>query len=247
MVRRGRPPSGRIRRGLGTRVLLTCPGPADPRYWGGSSRWAPTRVPLRYLVAGLLALASAPRPAAVGRRRLRHLTVWYGTVGTLWTAQMGLDKAQIATAICACEAAADIKLCQQHRIITSIVQGIAPHTPAESRALTRSSVCKTAARQRDIERLITKHLRNGSRAVSLGCVASSCRPGPATRLAAARACRRHAVEPLCRAAAASGCRPGPATRAAELPRGHGPVPRPAGGRGGAAAAQADDPTPGRGG
>ena len=37
MVRRGvRPPSGRIRRGLGTRVLLTCPGPADPRYWGGS-------------------------------------------------------------------------------------------------------------------------------------------------------------------------------------------------------------------
>ena len=38
MVRRGvRPPSGRIRRGLGTRVLLTCPGPADPPYWGGSS------------------------------------------------------------------------------------------------------------------------------------------------------------------------------------------------------------------
>ena len=37
MVRRGvRLPSGRIRRGLGTRVLLTCPGPADPRYWGGS-------------------------------------------------------------------------------------------------------------------------------------------------------------------------------------------------------------------
>ena len=37
MVRRGvRPPSGRIRRGLGTRVLLTCLGPADPRYWGGS-------------------------------------------------------------------------------------------------------------------------------------------------------------------------------------------------------------------
>ena len=34
MVRRGvRPPSGRIRRGLGTRVLLTCLGPADPRYW----------------------------------------------------------------------------------------------------------------------------------------------------------------------------------------------------------------------
>ena len=32
-----RPPSGRIRRGLGTRVLLTCLGPADPRYWGGSS------------------------------------------------------------------------------------------------------------------------------------------------------------------------------------------------------------------
>ena len=32
MVRRGRPPSGRIRRGLGTRVLLTCLGPADPRY-----------------------------------------------------------------------------------------------------------------------------------------------------------------------------------------------------------------------
>ena len=37
MVRRGvRPPSGRIRRGLGTRVLLTCPGPADPPYRGGS-------------------------------------------------------------------------------------------------------------------------------------------------------------------------------------------------------------------
>ena len=40
MVRRGVcPPSGRIRRGLGTRVLLTCPGPADPRYWGGSFLW----------------------------------------------------------------------------------------------------------------------------------------------------------------------------------------------------------------
>ena len=37
MVRRGRLPSGRIRRGLGTRVLLTCPGPADPPYRGGSS------------------------------------------------------------------------------------------------------------------------------------------------------------------------------------------------------------------
>ena len=32
-----RPPSGRIRRGLGTRVLLTCLGPADPPYRGGSS------------------------------------------------------------------------------------------------------------------------------------------------------------------------------------------------------------------
>ena len=36
MVRRGvTPKSDRIRRGLGTRVLLTCLGPADPRYWGG--------------------------------------------------------------------------------------------------------------------------------------------------------------------------------------------------------------------
>ena len=43
------------------------------------------------------------------------------------------------------------------------------------------------------------------------------------------ACRRHAVEPLCRAAAASGCRPGPATRAVELPTRlccRGPRPRP---------------------
>ena len=40
-----RPPSGRIRRGLGTRVLLTCLGPADPRYWGGSYRPSQSALP----------------------------------------------------------------------------------------------------------------------------------------------------------------------------------------------------------
>ena len=90
MVRRGRLPSGRIRRGLGTRVLLTCPGPADPRYWGGSSAarrrvclriraWSapgsPQGTPGRNIGAGAAARATtraAPRRTR-GRQGLRQL------------------------------------------------------------------------------------------------------------------------------------------------------------------------------
>ena len=66
MVRRGvRPPSGRIRRGLGTRVLLTCPGPADPPYWGGSYGvaviWLLVVVTNHKIMAGLALLCHRAR------------------------------------------------------------------------------------------------------------------------------------------------------------------------------------------
>ena len=68
MVRRGvRPPSGRIRRGLGTRVLLTCPGPADPRYWGGSC-WANRQTALR---KALQRRATDSRPSSRAHARQR--------------------------------------------------------------------------------------------------------------------------------------------------------------------------------
>ena len=77
------PPSGQARRGLRPRVRLTCLGPADPPYWGGSSLSRPGW--FHYIgcitnFAGLHCTTGSAGPSGCFRRRRRRIDVTHAKI-----------------------------------------------------------------------------------------------------------------------------------------------------------------------